>query len=302
MQTTQRKLAASKKRLQIQQTQSRQDTVLPTRTSSSRPVRHETEISEDLSSSPVASETKLQLVRSQSSVRRSATHPEFLITGNRGSISIEVEFIDDSDSPSNFQSLRKTKTTPENLPTSFTRSSTNTEGEIGVEWKPVDVQSSRAETRSVTPSRYYSLPSELGSSMHSSSTSSVRKAQQGKSTQSSESGSGASDVVMEALTEYRRDRVIEKLAGLKIQQPVESQCFEAKKALKIHPPVHQTCKMVAYPSDQDCKAPEWIQKWNSSFRSLSSCPNDAHTVDDETKSETPVMYRSQKSNGEIQFT
>lgn len=302
MATTQRKLAASKKRLKKHTPPKAPSSASgkPEEANGKIP-RQATEISEDGKPSPVANRGQIGLSASPSMVRRSSTQPELIMRHPRGSASIEVEFIDDSDSPSIDPVLWRSKTTPESIPISFTTASMEKEGEIGVEWKPTGCPLvSREETRSVTPSRYYSVPSELGSSMHSST---HGRRVQGKSTLSSDCGSasGSSDVVMEAWTEYRRDRVIEKLAGLKIQQPVESQCFEAKKALKIHSPGQETCMMIAYPSDRECKAPEWIQKWNSSFRSL-SLSRTSDGPSDETHNENPVGTRIPKPDGEFHMS
>jgi len=302
MATTQRKLAASKKRLK-----KHNPPKSPTSSSeqpeeaNGRTPRRVTELSEEGKPSPVANRVQIGLSASSSTVRRTPMQPELIMRHQRGSASIEVEFIDDSDSPSIDPVLWRSKTTPESIPISFTTASMEKEGEIGVEWKPVGGPLvSREETRSVTPSKYYSVASELGSSMHSST---HGRRVHGKSTLSSDCGSasGSSDVVMEAWTEYRRDRVIEKLAGLKIQQPVESQCFEAKKALKIHPPGQETCMMIAYPSDQECKAPEWIKNWNSSFRSLSSSRISDGTSD-ETHNENSLGTRVPKPDGEFHIS
>lgn len=281
--TTRRKLAASKKRLRMQN--QTKDTSTPFR----EVPRRVTEITEAPESSD---DDDMETKDGPGSVRRSITHPEFQIRGKRGTSGIQVEFIDESPSPDDLTSKQK------NFPMSIMASSLHKAGEIGVEWKTPPTGASSSEgSRSVTPSRYFSPPSELGST-HSS-----RKGQgfQCKSVISSDCGSasGSSDVVMEAWTEYRRDRVIEKLAGLKIQQPMQSQCVEAKKVMKTNPEPQQSSVIPA--EEQDSNAPEWIQKWNSSFRSLSS-----RTKEDDSKEgsqqETPVMSKIPKPGGSIHMS
>lgn len=280
--TTQRKLAASKKRIRLQHQ------CKETSTPFKQVPRRVTEITE----APESSDGEMETKHDPGSVRRSITHPEFQIKGKRGTSGIQVEFIDESPSPDNLAWKQK------NLPMSIMASSVHKAGEIGVEWKmpPTGVSSSEG-SRSVTPSRHFSPPSDL-SSIHSSRTG------QGihcKSVISSDCGSasGSSDVVMEAWTEYRRDRVIEKLSGLKIQQPMQSQCFEAKKVMKTNPEPQQST--VISNEERDSNAPEWIQKWNSSFRSLSSSRKE-HETKEGSQQETPVVSKIPKSGGPIHLS
>eukprot|EP00210_Caulerpa_lentillifera_P008590 g8194.t1 len=55
---------------------------------------------------------------------------------------------------------------------------------------------------------------------------------------------------------------------------MQNQCFEDKKALKASSQSQQIYELNADATDRQGDAPQWIQTWNSSFRSLPSSGNE----------------------------